>query len=231
LWESLPFALYGTFYFVMLLGDRVLSWVFNPHIVIASNGELLPMAFNAEYHVGADIALLALVPSAIVQYMLMAPLYSSLHNRTLGLSVADVGKLDQFLRSTYRRMVILVLVAAAASVGLLNLFGPEVIAYFHGTDDSLEVMRYASAGNIAMSVFTANALVMMFLNKAKIPAYLAIGGATLTMALGVILAQEGFEDIALGYAIACVAAAGLSFAWVRKVLKDSPVANLLARYS
>jgi len=215
----------------MLLGDRVLSWIFNPHVVIASNGELLAMTFNAEYHVGADIALLALIPAAIVQYMLMAPLYSSIHNRALGLSVGDAGKLDQFLRSSYRRMILLVLLSAAGSVGLLNLFGPEVINYFHGTEDSLQVMRYASIGNIALSVFTANALTMMFLNRAKIPAMLAMAGAVLTMALGSFLGQERFEDIALGYAIACTAAAGLSFAGVQKIMKGSPVSNLLARYS
>ena len=231
LWESLPFALYGTAYFIMLLGDRVLSWIFNPHVVIASNGELLAMTFNAEYHVGADIALLALIPAAIVQYMLMAPLYSSIHNRALDLSVGDAGKLDQFLRSSYRRMILLVLLSAGGSVGLLNLFGPEVINYFNGTEDSLQVMRYASMGNIALSVFTANALIMMFLNRAKIPAIMAVAGAVLTMVLGSFLAQEGFEDIALGYAIACAAAAGLSFAGVQQMLKGSPVSNLLARYS
>ncbi|MGI0020138.1 MAG: hypothetical protein ACREAY_06685, partial [Nitrososphaera sp.] len=132
---------------------------------------------------------------------------------------------------TYRRMILLVLVSAAGSVGILNLFGPEVINYFNGTEDSLEVMRYASIGNVALSLFTANALVMMFLNRAKIPAILAIAGAVLTMALGAFLAQEGFEDIALGYATACAAAAGLSFAGVQKILKGTPVANLLARYS
>ncbi len=145
--------------------------------------------------------------------------------------MGDAGKLDQFLRSSYRRLILLVILSAAGSVGLLNLFGPEVINYFNGTEDSLEVMRYASVGNIALSVFTANALIMMFLNRAKIPAIMAVAGAVLTMVLGSFLAQEGFEDIALGYAIACAAAAALSFVGVQKILRGNPVSNLLARYS
>ncbi len=31
LWEGLPYHVYGTLFFAMLFGDRVLSWVFNPH--------------------------------------------------------------------------------------------------------------------------------------------------------------------------------------------------------
>ena len=231
LWESFPFAVYGGAYFIMLLGDRILSWIFSPHVIMLSNGALLPMAFNAEYHVGADVALLVLVPAAIIQYVLMAPLYSLVHNKTLSTNVSEVAKLDSFLKSTYRQMMQLLLVASVASVAVMSLFGPHIIAYFHGSENSAQILRYASLGNISMSVFTANAIFMMFLNKPLVPALLAIAGAGMVIALGVFFGQGGFKDITYAYVISTSAMAVVSFVWVQKMLKANPATSLLARFS
>lgn len=231
LWESLPFALYGAAYFIMLLGDRVLSWIFSPHVIVSPNGTLLPMAFNAEYHVGADVALFVLIPAAVVQYVLMAPLYSLIHNKTRGTSVAEIAKLDEFLKETYQKMIKLVLVSAVASGAVMSLFGPMLIGYFNGTESSLQVLRFASLGNISMSVFTANALFMVFLNKPKLAAYLAIAGAVLTISLGAFLGQGGFKDIVYGYVISCTAVAAMSLVIMSRLMRTSPSTNLLARYS
>ncbi|MEW5839620.1 hypothetical protein [Nitrososphaera sp.] len=231
LWESLPYALYGTFYFIMLLGDRVLSWMYNSHVIIQQNGAVLPMAFNSEYHVGADISLFALVPAAIMQYVLMAPLYSQINNKTLGVSVAELGKLDSFIMRTYWRMIALVLASAAASVGLLHLLGPDVMTFFSGTEYSLKVMRYSSLGNIAIAAFAANASMMIFLNRARLPAILAIAGAVVLMMLGNQFGQDSSSDIAIAYMISAAAAAAASFAVMIKLLRGSPATNLLARFS
>lgn len=231
LWESFPFALYGAAYFIMLLGDRVLSWIFSPHVIVSPNGTLLPMAFNAEYHVGADVALFVLIPAALIQYILMAPLYSLMHNKTLGASVSEISKLDGFLKETYQKMIKLVLVAAVASGAVMSLFGPMLIGYFNGTESSLQVLRFASLGNISMSVFTANAMFLVFLNKPKLAAYLAVFGAVTTITLGVFFGQERFENIVFAYVISCTAVAAMSLVVVHRMMNASPSANLLARYS
>ena len=231
LWESLPFALYGAAYFIMLLGDRVLSWVFSPHVIVSPSGNLLPMAFNAEYHVGADVALFVLIPGAVVQYVLMAPLYSLMHNKTRAASVAEIGKLDEFLKETYQKMIKLVLVSAVASGAVMSLFGPMLIGYFNGTENSLQVLRFASLGNISMSVFTANALFMVFLNKPKLAAYLAMAGAAITISLGVFFGRDGFENIVYAYAISCTVVAAASLVLMGRLMRANPSANLLARYS
>lgn len=230
LWESLPFSMYGTFYFVMIFGDRVLSWLFNPYVIIASNGTFLPMMFNAEYHVGADVALLALVPVIIIQYMIMAPVYLMVHNKSLKLKISEIADMDASIKAVYRKLVIFSLAGALVSVAVLHNLGPEIISVFRGSDVSLEVMRYASIGSISTSLFTANAVMMMFLNRAKIPAYLALAGGIMVLAAGSVFAQYGTANIALAYVLSSTAVAAASFVWVYKLLKAAPSTNLFARY-
>lgn len=231
LWESLPFSIYGTFYLVILFGDRILSWIFNPHVIVASNGTLLPMVFNSEYHVGADISLLALAPVIIVQYIVMMPTYSMFHNKSLKLKISDIAQMDTFVRSIYQKLVILSLITSLVSVATLLNFSTPIVLFFNGTETSVQVMRYTSLGSIGISIFTANAAMMMFLNKAKIPAFIALAGAIALMASGSFFAQYGIENIAFAYMLSSTGIAVTSFAWMLKVLKKNPSTNLLARYS
>lgn len=231
LWESLPFSIYGTFYLVMLFGDRILSWIFNPQVIVASNGTLLPVVFNPEYHVGADVALLALAPVIITQYVIMTPVYSLFHNRSLKVKISEIARMDTFVKEVYQKLAILSLVISLASVAILYNFGIPVVSFFNGTETSVQIMRYASLGTIAVSMFTANAVMMMFLNRAKIPAFLATAGGISVMLTGSLFALNGIEGIAFGYMLSTAAVAALSFIWVLRLLKKSPSTNLLARYS
>lgn len=221
LWESLPFSMYGTFYLIMLFGDRILSWIFNPYVIVASNGTLLPMVFNPEYHVGADVALLALAPVIIVQYIIMTPVYSLFHNKSLKLKISEIAQMDTFVKAVYGKLVILSLLVSLVSVAVLYNFGVPIVLFFNGTETSLDVMRYAALGSIAVSVFTANAVMMMFLNKAKVPAFLAVVGGIMVIATGSFFARYGIEEIAFAYMLSTSAIAATSLAFMLKLLKGS----------
>jgi hypothetical protein len=231
LWEALPFSVYGVFYFVMLFGDRVLSWIYNPYAIIAVNGTFLPMMFNAEYHVGADVALLALVPVIIIQYVIMAPVYALVHNSSLKLKISEIAKMDSTIKHVYRNLVVFSLAASLASVAILHNFGPEIISIFRGSELSFVVMRYASIASISVSLFTANAVMMMLLNRAKVPAILALAGGAMVLAGGAFTVQYGIENLAIAYLAASTAVAAASFVFVIRLLKARPSVNLLARYS
>jgi hypothetical protein len=231
LWESLPFSMYGTFYLIMLFGDRILSWIFNPYVIVASNGTLLPMVFNPEYHVGADVALLALAPVIIMQYVMMTPVYSRFHNKSLKLKISEIAQMDAFVKSVYGRLVIFSLLTSLVSVAILYNFGGPIVLFFNGTETSLEIMRYAALGTIAISVFTANAVMMMFMNRAKVPALLAVAGGILVMTMGSFFAQYGIEMIAFAYMLSAAVVATASFTFMLRMLRGSPSTNLFARYS
>lgn len=231
LWEALPFSVYGVFYFVMLFGDRVLSWIYNPYAIIAINGTFLPMMFNPEYHVGADVALLALVPVIIIQYVIMAPVYTLVHNSSLKLKISEIKNMDSTIKNVYRNLVVFSLAASLFSVAMLHNFGPEIMSIFRGSELSFVVMRYASIASISVSLFTANAVMMMLLNRAKIPAILALAGGAMVLAGGVFTVQYGIENLAIAYLGASTAVAVASFVFVYRLLKNKPSVNLLARYS
>src|SRR5437867_2965397 len=103
LWETLPSFLFGTFYFVMMFADRIISWSFNP--LITANGVILPLGFNSIYHSGADLALVVLLPTSVIQYVMMSPIFMRVNNLAVTLKVSDMKKINQFLQGTYKRLL------------------------------------------------------------------------------------------------------------------------------
>jgi hypothetical protein len=167
----------------------------------------------------------------IIQYVMMTPVYSRFHNKSLKLKISEIAQMDAFVKSVYGRLVIFSLLSSLVSVAILYNFGGPIVMLFNGTETSLEIMRYAALGTIAISVFTANAVMMMFMNKAKVPALLAVAGGVLVMTMGSFFAQYGIEMIAFAYMLSAGAVATASFAFMLRMLRGSPSTNLFARYS
>lgn len=230
-WESIPYFLFGTFYFAMIFSDRVLSWIFNPKILIAANGVLMPMVFNSEYHAGADVALLVLVPTAIMQHVIISPIYALLNNKMATLKITEVDVLNRFLRKKYRDLVLASVVATLIPTIVLNIFADDVMVLVHGSEISLQIMRIASAGNVLLAIFSANSLFIVFLNRAKIPFVIAIAGVLVIAIAGAVLGQQlGDEKIIFAYVAGAGGAAIASTIYAMKITKTSAI-RLLARYS
>jgi len=230
-WESIPYFLFGTFYFAMIFSDRVLSWIFNPKILIAANGALMPMVFNSEYHAGADVALLVLLPTAIIQHVIISPIFALLNNKMATLKITEIDVLNKFLKQKHRDLVLASIVATLIPTIVLNIFADDVMVLVHGSETSLEIMRYASAGNVLLAIFSANSLFITFLNRAKIPFIIAIGGLLVIAIAGWILGQQlGDERIIFAYVAGAGGAAIASAVYAMRITKTSAI-RLLARYS
>ncbi len=229
LWECLPYFLFGTFYFAMLFGDRIISWIFNPHIAVAANGVALPLSFNSVYHIGADLALLVILPTAIVQYILISPIYALAYNRAITLKVPEMKQVDRFLRHSYRQLLIASIATSGASAVILNIMGPLIIAHLGGAQVSLHILWYASIANIMMSVFVANSIFMIFLGRVKTLAIVSIVSAIIVVAGGVFLARSGFENIVFAYLASTVVAATSSTIYMSKILRNAG-SRLFSRY-
>ncbi len=230
LWECLPYFLYGTAYFAVLFADRIVSWFFNPSVVTAANGAALPLSFNSAYHVGADLALLIILPAAIIQYVIAAPIYILVHNRAVNLKVRESRKIDLFLRHSYRRLMAATLAVSVAGAVLLFIAGPQVMDYLGGSDASLQILRFASAGAVLLSVFAANGLFMVFLGRVKALAAIALVSAAIVVGGGIVLAQHsGFENIVIAYVSGTAVAATASSVVMAQTLKRAS-SRLFARY-
>ena len=221
-WDNMPYFVFGIFYFIMLFGDRILSWIFNPETVSAINGTTLPMAFNSIYHIGADLALFILVPTTIIQYIIISPIYSLTNNRALELKLSQDKEIDHFLRRSYLKLLIASLTVSLVAYVILNLIGPGLIlTYLGGSETSIQILRYAAIGNVLLSVFNANSMFIIFLNRAKILAIITIVAVIIVVTLGVILAQSGFENIVKAYLASTTTGMVISTIYVAKIMRKA----------
>ena len=217
MWETMHYYVYGTFFFAILFGDRVLSWIFNP--VHTANGIVLPMVFNAAYHIGADPALLVLLPATIIQYVIMAPIFFQLSKET-SLKVTEASKIDDFLKQRYRLLVMLSIIASTIVAAILFAFAPAIVSRLGGAEISVNIMRIAAVSNILISLFAANGIFMLFMNRVKSLAIIAIVGILILGIGGVLLgSQYGFQNIVFAYLATAVSIAILSSVSVGKILK------------
>jgi hypothetical protein len=217
LWETLHYYIYATLFFAILFGDRVLSWIYNP--IHTANGIALPMVFNAAYHIGADPALLVLLPATIIQYVIMGPIFFQL-SKEMTRKVTESSKIDAFLKQRYKLLVMLSIIASTLVATILIAFAPAIVSRLGGAEISVNIMQIAAAGNILISLFAANGIFILFMNRVKSLVIIVIVGITVLGASGVLLgSQYGFQNIVFAYFATAVTIAIMSTIYVRKILK------------
>jgi hypothetical protein len=229
-WENLSFLIYGVFYFILLFGDRIISWFYTPGVLIASNGVALPLIFNSAYHVGADLALFTIIPGAIYQFMVLSPFQTQINNMTLALKISNISLLNNFIRVTYKKMIFFSLLIGLIFAGLLFIFGPYIIHFLGGTDVTINILRVSSLGSVFLSVFAGNAAVLIFLNRGKYLVLITIISAIALLSLGMHFGSYGYGNIVYAYLIATVIAASSSSAYVLKIIGNAS-SILFAKYS
>lgn len=226
LWESLPNFLFGTFYFIVMFSDRVISWSFN-HVKV--NGTILPLAFNSVYHLGADLALSILIPASVIQYVMTVPIFKQINNMSIIYKVPEMDKIYQFIQKVYRKVITASILASVIAAVFINFVIPQTSVYAEATQDSISVLHIASVGNILLSIFSANAVFAMLLNKVKPLAIMVIISSIVVGLGGIILGRFGLEYITLSYVASTALLAACSTFYVNKVFKIAP-SIFFARY-
>jgi hypothetical protein len=229
LWECIPYFVYGTAYFVLLFSDRILSWVFNPVTTVTTGGTVLPISFNSVYHIGADLALMVILPAIIIQYVMASPIYILVHNRALNMKVLEKRKIDLFLQHSYRRILLSSILASAVVAVVINLLGPNVMDALGGTEASTRILLFASTGGVFLSVFGANSLYMMFLGRAKELAIIAFASAAIVVVGGIFAASYGFENLVLAYLAGAIVSACASSIVMIPTIREAG-SRLFSRY-
>ena len=229
-WENLSYLIYGIFYFIILFGDRIVSWVYTPGVLIGSNGVTLPLIFNSAYHIGADLALFTIIPGAIYQFLLLSPFQTRINNMTLALKISNISLLNDFIRVTYKKMIFFCLLIGLIFAGLLIVFGPYIIHFLGGDDISIDILKVSSLGGVFLSMFAGNAAVLIFLNRTKYLALITVISAIVLLSLGMHFGSYGYGNIVYAYLIATVFAASISSVYVLKIIGNAS-SILFAKYS
>ena len=197
LWETAPYYLFGTLSLLMLFSDRVISWVFNPSHI--ANGILLPLTFNVTYEIGADLALLVLFPVTIIQFVVMGPIFEQLSNLAVTKKSTEARSIDRFLSRRYKRLLAISIGAAALVSICLIIFAPEIIMRIGGSQVTVQILRVAAFADVLMTIFAANGVFMVFLNRINSLVVITLVGASIVIIGGVALAQFGFKWIIWAY--------------------------------
>jgi hypothetical protein len=181
----------------------------------------LPISFNSVYHIGADLALVILLPAMLVQYVIAAPIYVLVHNRAINIKVSEKNKIDQFLQHSYRRLLLSSIFVSVVAAVLLNLFSGEIMNILGGTDASARILLFASAGSVFLSVFGANSLYMIFLGRVKDLGLIAFVSAFVVAAGGIFAGQYGFENVVMAYVAGAAIAAIASCAVMASTIREA----------
>lgn len=220
LWETMPYFLFGMFFFSMLFLDRILSWIFNP-VLTAIPGATLFMEFNPVYHSGADPALVVLLPAALIQYVILGPIYSHMVNFNLKNKISEIEKLQQLLINFYKKTLLVTLIIACFIALMVNLFATEIISILGGSEISLQILRTTSIANIFASFFATNFTFMIFLNKIKTALTIAVISTMILAIAGLYSGQIGFENISYAYLASSIFASSVSIIYLKTILKNS----------
>lgn len=227
IWENAPYYLYGTFFIIMLFGDRIISWSYN-HLRTAGV-QAFPLVFNTAYHMGADMALFVLFPVGIVQYVMVGHVFEMLHNLSLESPVTDPSVIDRFVRRRYLQTLLVTVTVSGSIAAALILAAPSIMGLLNGAPVSAGILRVAALSNVFLAVFTANSSFVMLLNRAKALAAIACVCAVILGVGGILLGQLGFQDIIFAYLCSSVTATVLSSLEVRRLMRR-PGSLFLSRF-
>ncbi len=216
LWETIPYSFYGMFYLITMFSDRILSWIYNPIVLKGNFG--LPMAFNAPYHIGADMALVVLLPASIIQYIIMMPIHIRINNISIRTTISQ-NSVNVFIQATYRRVMIVSMIVAVATAGVLNLVAPPLMMHAGITQISIRILQIASVANIFMCIFTANSLFLAWFNKTKFLLIVVVISSIIIITYGISSDHTKLENLTFGYFAASVFAAITSVIYTHKVIK------------
>jgi hypothetical protein len=217
-WEALPYYLFGTFFFILIFSDRVLSWLGNP--VKQVGGVFLPMVFNSVYHAGADMALVVLFPVAILQYVMLSSVHEELNNLSLDLRITQTEEVDKFIRRRYTKALNATLLVSLGAAALVIAFGPDLVARTARSPISLQILNVAVPSDVLLCLFVVNSSFIILLNRPQLLTLIAMTGAALVAGGGLVLLPLGFQYLVYAYLVGCVSVAVLSTAYVAALLRS-----------
>lgn len=173
--STLPYAVFGALYFTSILIDRVAAGV------AAANGH--GFAYASAYELGADIALLAILPVVGVINVMLEALPRRILKGAEG-AIRDLEKFDRSMLRFYAWGILAVAAATLLAAALGELVGSRLILSARlGTGGdaalSLTVLRFAIPAYGLVMLGLLNTQLLFFLSRPKAP---VIGTAVGTIA-------------------------------------------------
>jgi hypothetical protein len=119
--------------------------------------------------------------------------------------------------------------ASAVVDAILLASGAEIMRLIGGTEVSLRILQVAALSDVAISVFLANSLFLIFMGRVKPILFVVLTGAVIVAVFGFLVGRTGFENIIYAYALAAITTCAMSTILASRALKR-PGAMLFSRF-
>jgi hypothetical protein len=165
--EMLPLFLFGTMFYVLLFSDRLASWI------SASGGPIL-LIYNASYQLGADIAMLVLIPLTGLIYYFLEELAELLQKESSKTNIANRAELKTKVYRYVAKMFAITGLAAGACVIVLWQFADSIVQMTNGEPESVLVLRVGLIAYSLFAFFLANTFISFSFRRYSTPALLLV---------------------------------------------------------
>lgn len=196
---TLPYAAFGMLYFAAIICDRVFAGFVEGH------GSFV---YASSYELGADIALLAIIPVTGISNVIL----EALPRRILAGASVAVGAIQPFQRAMtrfYFAGIGGIVAATLLAIGIGEFVGPILVASAHlgnGSDISLVVLRWTTVGYAIVMIGLLNAQILFFLSRPRWAVIAAGASLATSIAWGAVALFRHAHTESMSGGLVCAAA-------------------------
>lgn len=175
--EMLPLFAFGTMFYIFLFFDRILSW-------ISTKGTFL-LTYNSSYQLGADLALLILIPLNGVIYWYLDKLSDVFEVETNKTNITDRLNVSGTVHRLISKMLCSIGVLAIISIIVLWQLS-QVLLVSGSSVQTVFVFRFALIAYSVLAIFLANTFVSFYFRRYSVPVLLLFLAVLMELCVNVI---------------------------------------------
>ncbi len=216
----LPFFLYGTFYFLFLVLDKLIEW----NVYALDRGFFI--WFDVEYEVGTDLALIVLVLLMGVLEVVVYEFLYMLNDKVVHYSLWQVKEFNSYFEKFYKRVNRLFTIFAFITIIVIYTI-VKTLSHYVSADrlPFTEISEYVFiASAIAYAFLTSglmNTLILFSFSRQKVVVQAIVIAVAIDFTVGVILANIVDQYLAVvGLLVGSITFWLITFLYMKKVFKD-----------
>ena len=220
IYTLMPFFLYGVFYFLFLVLDKLIEW----NVYALDRGFFI--WFDVEYEIGTDLALIVLVLLMGVLEVVVYEFLYTLNEKVMSYSLWQVEEFNRYFERFYKRVNRLFTIFAIVTIMVVYII-VKVLSLYVSVDrlPFTQVSEYVFIGSaIAYAFLTSglmNTLILFSFSRQKIVVQAIMVAVAADFCIGVIVANIINPYLAVvGLLIGSIAFWFITYNYMKKVFKN-----------
>jgi hypothetical protein len=222
IYNTMPYFLYGTFYFLFLFIDRLMAWsvdnTFLPYLIW----------FRGDYELGLDFSLLVLIIPMGINEVVLSRLMNNIQLSQKSYLGQDIQKMNKkYIREYFVLVVVIFCVSIASAVALyyslsifMNTFNPDMGTIIYKNPITHYVFIASLAAYVFLAVALMNAVTLFSLSQPNKVVQSITPALITNLVVGFVLSRWfGYEHAVIGLLVGSIVFVALSSMQVYSVLR------------